>query len=241
MTFLLKHKHEATGLIKIYVKEAERRTGRKVLFWRTDGGGEFVNKALSNFFKEQGIVVHQSMPYAHEQNGTIERSNRTAQATMRVLLKGAGLSKHFWGLAIRTGTYLHNRTPNANTDGKTPHEKFYNVVPQVDHLRIFGSQAFVHIPEERRKKLDDRAIRCKFIGYLEGMKGWRFWDPKNKVFVESDHARWLDEKESNSYATSEPIPDPSSASSLDRILNRITAIGLDKDVHLWKGCLRNLG
>lgn len=230
MTFLLKFKSEAPALVKGYIAEAERRTGCKVLFWRTDGGGEFVNKILKTFFIEKGISVQNSLPYVHEQNGIVERSNRTAQASMRVLLRDSGLPHSFWGLAMMTGTYLHNRTPNVNTQGKTPHERFFSTVPQADHLRIFGSWAFVHVPEERRKKLDDRAIKCRFVGYLSGVKGWRFWNPLNKQFISSAHARWLDEKEQSVTSTSAPIPDPSSSSSLDRILNTVSTFGLDFEV-----------
>lgn len=230
MTFLLKHKDEAPAQIKNYVAEAERRTGAKVLFWRTDGGGEFVNKILKKYFSEKGITVQNSLPYAHEQNGIIEHSNRTVQATMRVLLRDSGMDRNFWGLAILTGTYLHNRTPNVNTGGKTPHERFFGTIPQADHLRVFGSWAFVHVPEERRKKLDDRAIKCRLVGYLSGMKGWKFWNPTTKTFLISAHARWLDEKEQSVTATSQPIPDPTSSSSLDRILNTVTTSGLDFEV-----------
>lgn len=66
------------------------------------------NKALQSFFKEKGITVQHSQPYAHEQAGIIERSNRTIQATMRVLLRESGLTKDFWGLEIVAGSYLHN-------------------------------------------------------------------------------------------------------------------------------------
>lgn len=228
-TYLLKNKHDTAGIVKSYIPEAERRTGQKLIHWRTDGGGEFVNKILASYFSEKGINVQRSMPYVHEQNGNIERANRTAQATMRVLLKDSGLPQRFWGFAICTGTYLHNRTPNTNTNGKTPHELFFGSTPQADHLRIFGSWAFVHVPEERRKRLDDRAIKCRFVNYLDGMKGWRFWIPTKNTFVESAHASWLDEKE-NSSSYSEPIPDPSSSSSLSRILNMVDAVGYEREI-----------
>lgn len=229
-TFLLKSKDESTGLIKGYIAEAERRTGKKVIFWRTDGGGEFINKALNAFFKEKGISVQNSQPYAHEQAGIIERSNRTIQSTMRVLLRDSGLAKSFWGLAIVAGSYLHNRTPNANTHGKTPHERLFGKAPQADHLRIFGSWAYVHVPTEKRKKLDDRAIKCRFVGYLGGMKGWQFWDPVKKSFLTSAHARWLDESDGGVTATSRPIPDPTSSSSIDRILNSLSTCGIDQEI-----------
>lgn len=86
------------------------------------GGGEFVNKILQTYFKEKGISVQTSQLYVHEHAGIIERSNRTMQSTVRVLLRDSGLPKSFWGLAIIAESYLHNRTPNVNTDNKSPHE-----------------------------------------------------------------------------------------------------------------------
>lgn len=65
----------------------------------------------------------------------------------------------------------------------------FGLKPQVDHLRIFGSWAFVHVPVEKRKKLDDRAVKCRFVGYLDGSKGWRFWNPVTDEFIDSAHAK----------------------------------------------------
>lgn len=65
-TYLLKSKNEAGPLIKTYVAEAERITGRKLIRWRTDNGGEFVNQMMMNFFSGKGIVIQNSLPYFHE-------------------------------------------------------------------------------------------------------------------------------------------------------------------------------
>lgn len=59
-------------LIKGYIAEAKRRTEKKVIFWRTDGGGcQFINKTLKTYFAEKGILVQKTQPYAHEQNGKL--------------------------------------------------------------------------------------------------------------------------------------------------------------------------
>lgn len=107
-TYFLKNKFDVPSIIKTYIPEAERMTGMKLLYWRTDRGGEFINKTLGSYFREKGIHVQKTMPYFHEQNGNAERANRTAQSTMRVFLKDSKLPRAFWRLAICTGTYLHN-------------------------------------------------------------------------------------------------------------------------------------
>jgi hypothetical protein len=39
----------------------------------------------------------------------------------------------------------------------TPKEKFIGKKPDVSHLRVFGCIAYVHVPNEKRSKLDPKA------------------------------------------------------------------------------------
>lgn len=134
------------------------------------GGGEFLNKELESFFTEKGISLEKTLCYFNEQAGVIEQSQRTIQSIMRCFLFESNLPKSFWGLAATTAAYLHNHTPNGNTNGKLPQEILLRQKPHAGHLRIFGSWAFVHVPQEMRKKLDHRAVKCQFGGYLARSK-----------------------------------------------------------------------
>lgn len=215
------NKYNATGVIKRYVAEVERLTGQKIKYCRNNGGGEFLNKELENFFGSHGISLEKTLRYFHEQAGIIERSQRTIQSIMRCLLFGSDLPKYFWSMAATTAAYLHNRTPNSNTDGKTPQELLLNEKPSIEHLRFFGSWAYVHIPQELRKKLDRRAVKCRFVGYLARSKGWLFWNPITKEFIESAHAKWLDETDESRLTNdhTEPVPDP--PSDINKLLNSV--------------------
>lgn len=101
------------------------------------------------------------------------------------------MPKLFGSLAATTAAYLHNRTPKSNTDGGTQQEILLKGRLSIKHLQVFGSWAFVNIPQEIRKKLDHRAIRYRFVGYLSSLKALKFWNPLTKEFVESAHAREL--------------------------------------------------
>jgi hypothetical protein len=50
----------------------------------------------------------------------------------------------------------------------------------VEHLKLFGYDAFVHIPKEKRRKLEKKVVKCIFIWYKEGMKGYKLWDPASR-------------------------------------------------------------
>lgn len=180
-----------------------------------------MNEELTSHLMKLGITIEKTITYFHEQAGVVERSNRTIQSIMRCILFGSDLPKSFWGMAVASAGYLHNRTINVNTGTKTPQEMFLGTKPQADNLRVFGSWAFVHVPAEKRKKLDHRATKARFVGYLAGSKGWKFWEPKNNTFLESAHARWLSEEAEENLeeesSRSEPIPD--APSSISKLLN----------------------
>ena len=53
-----------------------------------------------------------------------------------------------------TMVYVQNRTPHRVLENKTPEEVFSDKKPKVIHLRIFGCPMYIHIPKEKRTKLD---------------------------------------------------------------------------------------
>ena len=87
-----------------------------------------------------------------------------------MLLYSSGLSKHFYGEVVMTTCYLVNRTPSNAIDFKTPEELWFVKPFNYDYLRIIRCTAYVHQSEE---KLEPRSIKCIFLGYPEGVKGYR--------------------------------------------------------------------
>jgi hypothetical protein len=67
----------------------------------------------------------------------------------------------------------------------TPNEAWSGKKPSISHLKLFDCDAFVHVPKEKRSKFDKKAIKCIFIGYKEGMKGYKLWDLASKKLVYS--------------------------------------------------------
>jgi hypothetical protein len=58
----------------------------------------------------------------------------------------------------------------------TPHEVWFGKNPSFSHLIVFGYDAFAHVPKEKRNKLNNKAIKCIFLNYKDGMKGYKLWD-----------------------------------------------------------------
>lgn len=82
---------------------------------------------------------------APEQNGKIERQNRTILEAAKAMLHHNDLPRHLWAEASNTAVYLRNRTATETLDGLTPYEKWHGSKPTVEHLRIFGCNCYVHM------------------------------------------------------------------------------------------------
>ncbi|POM80727.1 Integrase catalytic core protein [Phytophthora palmivora] len=63
-----------------------------------------------------------------------------------------------------TAAWIVNRIPNSVTI-KTPSEILYKTTPQLKNLKVFGALGYAHIPNEKRRKLDAKAFKCRFMGY----------------------------------------------------------------------------
>ena len=102
------------------------------------------------------------------------------------MLSKSGLSKKFWGEALLTATYLVNRSPSMPLVGQCPEYVFYGKPLVFSHLRVFGCTAFVH---NKSDKLEPRSRKGVFLGYPEGVKGYRVWlrdEPGFKVIISRD-------------------------------------------------------
>ena len=87
----------------------ENLSGKKVKQFLSDNGGEFVNHTLSVELRRRGIEFLTTTPYTSQQNGKVERRNRTIQDCARTLLHNAGMPAEYWPVAVTTANYLINR------------------------------------------------------------------------------------------------------------------------------------
>ena len=101
----------------------------------------------------RGIKHESSASYAPEQNGYIERSNRTVVEAVRSLLHAKNLPLGLWAEAAATVVHVLNRSVNKRLNNLTPYELIYKVRPDVSYFRTFGSDAYKHIPKQLRSKL----------------------------------------------------------------------------------------
>ena len=179
--YFLKQKSEVPNYIKIFISMAERQTGCKIKVLRTDNGLEFVNKNVTEFLEERGILHQRSVVYTPQQNGRAERENRTLVEAARTMMSGK-LEKIFWAEVVSTASYILNRTGPSPQKSKTPYELWHKREYYIENFKIVGNKVSVHIPKENRLKWDAKNKEGIFLGYGEDIKGFRIYFPdKNKV------------------------------------------------------------
>ena len=153
---------------------------------RTDGGGEYTSFEFVKFCNEEGIEHEIIAPYTPQHNGIAERKNRSILNMTRSMLKAKEVPKRFWAEAASTAVYILNRCPTKKLVEKTPYEAWTGSKPKVSHLRVFGSICFRHVPEQLRKKLDDRSQAMVFIGY-HSTGAYKLYSPNDdKLMISRD-------------------------------------------------------
>jgi hypothetical protein len=177
---------------KLFLAQLERQTGFALKVLRSDNGGEYISNRLKDFCREKGIIQQFSTIYSPQKNGIAERMNRTLVEYCRCMLFDAKLDETFWPQAIQTAAYIRNRSPNSFLTGITPYEKLIGKAPDLQHVHVFGSLAMVKIPDEKRKKLDEKSRKCIFLGYSDSRKAWKFLDPETQEQFESRDANFFE-------------------------------------------------
>ena len=96
---------------------------------------------------------------------------------VKEMIHDQDLPMHLWAEAARTIVYVQNISPHRVLGNKTPEEMFSGEKLEVIHLRIFGCPVYLHVPKEKRSKLELLGRKGIFVGYSESSKAYRIYIP----------------------------------------------------------------
>ncbi|GKA94703.1 retrotransposon protein, putative, ty1-copia subclass [Tanacetum coccineum] len=157
--YLLKHKHEVFETFKVFKNEVENQLGKTIKALRSDRGGEYISQEFKDYLKACGIVQQLTPPYTPQHNGVSEKRNQSA-------------------------THILNMVPTKKVD-KTPYELWYEKVPNLSYLKVWGCEVLVK--RDTPDKLQQRSVKCIFIGYPKETMGYYFYfPPENKIVIASE-------------------------------------------------------
>ena len=140
--YFLLFKDDYSSFRKIYFLRQKSETfSRNVKEIVSDGGREFVNDVNKKFLESEGIKHSVAIPYTLQQNGVVERENRTiVEAVQSMLYSNAAMPRFLWAEAANTAVYVLNKTGPTKIQGKTPGELWGDKTASIDHLKVFGTE-----------------------------------------------------------------------------------------------------
>jgi hypothetical protein len=141
--FFLQDKTETQGTLKCFLRRAQNEFELKVKKIRSDNGSEFKNLQVEEYLEEEGIKHEFSAPYTPQQNGVVERKNRTLIDMARTMLGEFKTPERFWLEAVNTACHAINRVYLHRLLKKTSYELLTGNKPNVSYFRVFGSKCYI--------------------------------------------------------------------------------------------------
>nr|GEW82950.1 hypothetical protein [Tanacetum cinerariifolium] len=156
---------------------------------RQDRGGEYISQEFKDYLKACGIVQQLTPPYTPQHNGVSERRNRTLLDMVRSIMNLTTLPLSFWDYALESATRILNMVPTKKVD-KTPYALWYEKVPNLSYLKVWGCEALVK--RDTPDKLQQRSVKCIFIGYPKETMGYYFYFPPENEIVVARYAEFFE-------------------------------------------------
>jgi transposase InsO family protein len=174
--FFLQEKSQSQETLKRFLRRAQYEFESRIKKIRSDNGTKFKNSQIEGFLEEEGIKHAFSSPYTPQQNGVVERKNRTLLDMARTMLDEYKTPDRFWAEAINTTCYSINRFYLHQLLKKTSYELLTGKKPNVSYFRVFGSKCFILIKKGRSSKFAPKAIEGFLLGYDSNTRAYRVFN-----------------------------------------------------------------
>lgn len=125
---------------------------------------------------------HKTVRHSPQQNGVVERLNRTIMERVKCQLADVMLPARYWVEAAFYTVYTLNRCPHTSINFLTLGERWSGKPPKLQHLIVFGCVGFVH---QDQGKLKAKVVKCMLLEFTKGVKGYKLWHPTEKKCVSS--------------------------------------------------------
>ncbi|KAJ9567157.1 LOW QUALITY PROTEIN: hypothetical protein OSB04_003123 [Centaurea solstitialis] len=178
-------KDGASDIIISFIRNVQVRLQLPVQVIRTDNDTGFRNRKLDSFLDSVGITHTFSAARTPQQNGVVERKNRTLVEAACTMLTFSKLPLHFWAEAVASACFTQNRSLITKRFMKTPYELVYNRPPSIKFFRVFGCEWYVKNDKDNLNKFSPKGDEGVFIGYAKDSPSYRVYNKKTRCVVES--------------------------------------------------------
>nr|GFC61121.1 retrovirus-related Pol polyprotein from transposon TNT 1-94 [Tanacetum cinerariifolium] len=156
-----------------------------VIIIRTDNGTEFKNQVLKEYFNSVGITHQMSSVRTPQQNGVVERRNRTLVEAARTMLIFSRAPFFLWAEAIATACFTQNRSIIHCRFNKTPYELINGRKPDISFLYVFSALCYPKNDREDIGKLGAKGDIGFFIGYSADSCAYRIYNRLDLTYAPS--------------------------------------------------------
>jgi hypothetical protein len=154
---------------------------------RSDNGSEFKNLQVEEFLEEECMKHEFSAPYTPQQNGVVERKNRTLIDKARTMLGEYKMPERFWSEDVNIACHAINRLYLHRLLKKTSYKLLTGNKPNVLYFRVFGSKCYILVKKGRHSKFAPKAVEGFLLGYDSNTKAYRVFNKSSGlVEVSSD-------------------------------------------------------
>ncbi|GKC25569.1 retrovirus-related pol polyprotein from transposon TNT 1-94 [Tanacetum coccineum] len=186
----LRSKDETSTVVIKFLKQIQVGLNKTVRYVRTDNGTEFVNKDLTNYYEHVGIFHQKTVLRTPQQNGVVERRNRTLVEAARTMLIFSKAPMFLWAEAMVTACYTQNRSLIHTRHDKTPYELVHDKKTDLTFFRVFGALCYPINDSEDLGKLQPTADIGIFLGYAPSRKGYRIYNKRTRRIMETIHVQF---------------------------------------------------
>nr|GEV70219.1 putative ribonuclease H-like domain-containing protein [Tanacetum cinerariifolium] len=188
--YFLRTKDEIPEVIKNFLKKIYVRLQAPVIVVRTDNETELKNHSLKEYFDSVGITHETSAAKIPQQNGIVERRNRTLVEAARTMLIFSHATLFLWAEAIATACYTQNHSIIHRRFNKTPYELIQGRKPDISYLHAFGALCYPKNGRDVIGKLGAKDDIGFFIGYSANSAAYRVYNWRTKKIMEMINLRF---------------------------------------------------
>nr|GEX92065.1 hypothetical protein [Tanacetum cinerariifolium] len=181
----IRSKDEAPEVMKTFLKRITILLQSPVVIIRTDNGTKFKNQVLKEYFDSVGISHQMSSVRTPQQNGVVERKNRTLVEAARTMLIFSRAPLFLWAEAIATACFTQNRSIIHRRFNKTPYELINGRKPDISFLHVLGALCYPKNDREDIGKLGAKGDIGFFIGYFADSCAYRVFNRRTKKIIET--------------------------------------------------------
>ena len=167
------HKDDTFKNFVFLFAKVQNLLGLNIVKIRNDSGSKFKFCDFSKFCDHNEITHEFSIARTPQQNGVVERKNKTFQEITRTMLSECNLPKYFWAEAINTACYTMNRVLLSPILNKISYELMFDKKPIVGYFKVFGCKCFILNIKEHLEKFDKKSDEGIFLGYCENKRGFK--------------------------------------------------------------------